>query len=144
MKLSTAIGAAALAFLPAVALAQQSGVPFKPIPPDTNQTRGLEAPDENRTLATVNSATAIHSDDLIGATVRNEQDETIGTVDGLLISTDAKIEGVVLDVGGFLGIGSRQVVVKMDQLSMIGDDLRLTNASRDSLRKLPPYQSKRR
>ena len=143
MTFHTAIVAAALAFLPGLALGQQNP-PLKPIPPDTNQTRGLEAPAEKRAYETVNSATTIHSDDLIGAAVRNEQDETIGTVDGLLISTGARVEGVVLDVGGFLGIGSRQVVVTMDQLSMIGDDLRLTDATRESLKKLPPYQGKRK
>ncbi len=136
--------AVAMALMTPMASAQGTGVnPARPVPPQTNQTPGLEAPAEKRSYETVNRATTIHSDDLIGAKVRNEQDETIGTIAALLISTDARVEGVVLDVGGFLGIGARQVVVPMEQLSMNGADVRLQRGSRDSLRGLPPYQRSR-
>lgn len=136
--------ALALALVAPVALAQGTGVPpTRAVPPQTNQTPGLEAPPEKRSYEAVNRATTIHSDDLIGAKVRNERDESIGTIAALLISTDARIEGVVLDVGGFLGIGTRQVVVAMERLSMSGADVRLQKGSRDSLRVLPPYQRSR-
>ncbi|MGE0661181.1 MAG: PRC-barrel domain-containing protein [Reyranellaceae bacterium] len=137
-------GCLALALVAPTALAQGTGVsPTRPIPPQTNQTPGLEAPAEKRSYEAVNRATTIHSDDLIGAKVRNERDETIGTIAALLISTDARVEGVVLDVGGFLGIGARQVVVPMARLSMNGADVRLQEGNRDSLRSLPPYQRSR-
>jgi hypothetical protein len=46
----------------------------------------------------------------------------IGTVDALLIGKDARVVGVVVEVGGFLGVGARRVVVPMTQLGMIDDD----------------------
>lgn len=129
------------------------------VPPATNQTPGLPAPPETRPgeparavnpggvpngaptrVEAVNIATAVHSDDLIGATVRNDRNDSIGTVDALLISPDGKVAGVVLDVGGFLGIGGRQVVVPMDELSMTGKDVRLDRGTRETLQTLPPYQ----
>jgi len=134
------------------------------IPPATNQNPGLQAPPEIRpgdpphatnpggvpapvgssgSSATPEPTTlvaAIHSDDLIGASVRNDRNESIGTVDALLISPDGKVAGVVLDVGGFLGVGARQVVVRMNQISMVGKDLRLNRGSKESLQALPPYQ----
>lgn len=147
MRRSASLGggaAVALALVAPVALAQGTGAsPARPVPPQTNQTPGLEAPAEKRSYETVSRATTIHSDDLIGAKVRNEQDETVGTIAALLISTDARIKGIVLDIGGFLGIGARQVVVPMERLSMNGADVRLQQGSRDSLRSLPPYQRSR-
>ena len=130
------------------------------IPPATNQNPGLQAPPEIRpgeparasnpggVPAPLGSTTpepapllaAIHSDDLLDATVRNDRNQSIGTVEALLISPDGKVAGVVLDVGGFLGVGARQVVVRMDQLSMVGKDIRLNQGSKESLQALPPYQ----
>ena len=133
------------------------------IPPATNQNRGLQAPPEIRpgdpphatnpggvpapvggaisvTPEPTTLGAAIHSDDLIGASVRNDRNESIGTVDALLISPDGKVAGVILDVGGFLGVGARQVVVRMNQISMVGKDLRLNRGSKESLQALPPYQ----
>lgn len=154
-------GLAALVFAAGSAAAQQSRTqPPTTVPPATNQTPGLQAPTETRpgepARATnpdgipgappavanepVNIATAVHSDDLIGAAVRNERNESIGTVEALLISPDGKVAGVVLDVGGFLGVGTRQVVVPMNQLSMAGKDVRLTEGTKDTLRALPAYQ----
>jgi|CXWL01.1.fsa_nt_gi hypothetical protein len=130
------------------------------IPPATNQNPGLQAPPEVRpgeparatnpggVPAPLGSTTpepttlvaAIHSDDLLDATVRNDRNQSIGTVEALLISPDGKVAGVVLDVGGFLGVGARQVVVRMDQISMVGKDVRLNQGSKESLQTLPPYQ----
>jgi hypothetical protein len=149
--------------LASVAMAQQTPPasntnPPTAIPPATNQNPGLRAPAETRpgeparadnpggvpgkpgAVEPVNIATAVHSDDLIGATVRNERNQNIGTVEALLISPDGKVAGVVLDVGGFLGVGARQVVVAMSQLSMVGKDVRLIEGTKDTLQSLPPYQ----
>lgn len=157
---------AALATGMAIAQSQtpaQSPARDNSIPPATNQNPGLQAPPETRpgeparatnpggVAAPAGSSTtpepttlvaAIHSDDLIGASVRNDRNESIGTVDALLISPDGKVAGVVLDVGGFLGVGARQVVVRMNQISMVGKDVRLNQGSKESLQALPPYQKR--
>jgi len=88
-------------------------------------------------------ANAIHSDDLIGSTVRNAANENIGRVDALLLSPEGKVVGVVVDVGGFLGVGARQVVVPMQQLSMIDDEnVRMQAATKEQLEKAPVYEKK--
>jgi len=125
------------------------------IPPATNQNPGLQAPPQTRpggvpapvgsgasstTPEPITLVAAMHSNDLIGASVRNDRNESIGTVDALLISPDGKVAGIILDVGGFLGVGARQVVVRMDQLSMVGKDVHLNQGSKESLQALPPYQ----
>ncbi len=56
------------------------------------------------------------SSKLVGATVYNDQGDSIGTVDDLLIGDDGKISNAVISVGGFLGLGSKLVEVPFSQL----------------------------
>ena len=55
---------------------------------------------------------------LVGATVYNENGQSVGSVDDLLIGQDHKIDQAVVSVGGFLGIGSKLVAVPFDQLKI--------------------------
>jgi hypothetical protein len=48
---------------------------------------------------------------VIGSSVVNDGGETIGKIDDLLVSADGKQPYAVLSVGGFLGMGTRLVVV---------------------------------
>lgn len=54
------------------------------------------------------------ADDLIGLPVTGQQEERIGTVASLLFDADHEIVGVVIEVGGFLGFGSKQVALSRD------------------------------
>lgn len=47
--------------------------------------------------------------------------ENIGSVNDVIFSTDGNIEAVVLDIGGFLGIGAREISLTMDELTLIND-----------------------
>ncbi|MCZ0964272.1 PRC-barrel domain-containing protein [Paracoccus benzoatiresistens] len=54
----------------------------------------------------------------------NEADEgwdDIGEIEDLVISETGEVKAVLIDIGGFLGIGERTVSVSMDQLRMIRD-----------------------
>jgi PRC-barrel domain len=53
---------------------------------------------------------------IVGATVYNDSDQSIGTVDDLIVGQDGKISTAVISVGGFLGMGSKLVRVPYDQL----------------------------
>jgi len=89
----------------------------------------------------VDTLSAMSSDDLIGSNVRNSANEVVGKVDSLLLTKDARVVGAVIEVGGFLGIGAHQVVVPMEQLSMIDEgNVRLPSATKDSLRAAPAYE----
>src|SRR5260221_14745577 len=46
---------------------------------------------------------------VIGTSVTNDANETIGKIDDLLVSSDGKDPYAVLSIGGFLGMGSRLV-----------------------------------
>ena len=47
--------------------------------------------------------------------------ESIGEIDDLVISETGEVKGVLVDIGGFLGMGEKTVSVSMDQLRMIRD-----------------------
>jgi hypothetical protein len=53
---------------------------------------------------------------LIGAIVYGSDNASIGSVSDVLISNDAKIRAVVIGVGGFLGVGEKNVAVPLDAL----------------------------
>lgn len=78
---------------------------------------------------------------VVGATVVNEMDATIGTVDDLIVSATDKSAFAVLSVGGFLGIGAKYVVVPYSNLESRNEttNLLLRGATTESLKNLPEY-----
>src|ERR1700690_4415874 len=53
---------------------------------------------------------------VIGSSVVNQANETIGKIDDLLVTPDGKEPYAVLSIGGFLGLGTHLVVVRYDSL----------------------------
>src|SRR5262245_44375206 len=89
---------------------------------------------------TVRLAHAYRGSKVIGATVRNNADETIGKVDDIIIRPDDRVLFAVLSVGGFLGIGDRLVVVPYEQLKFEGDKVVLPGGTKDGLKALPEFK----
>lgn len=52
---------------------------------------------------------------MIGVEVRNTAGDSVGKIDDLLID-GGSLKAVVIDVGGFLGIGSKRIAVEPDAL----------------------------
>ncbi|MFN4157388.1 MAG: PRC-barrel domain-containing protein [Gemmobacter sp.] len=50
-----------------------------------------------------------------------DQMEDIGRINDLVVSSDGTIRAVIIDVGGFLGMGAREVAVTMDQVTFASD-----------------------
>jgi len=64
----------------------------------------------------------ISSDNVIGATIYSSDDETVGEISEVVLTQDGKIEAVVVDVGGFLGIGAKSVAISFDSLDFRVDE----------------------
>ena len=83
-------------------------------------------------------------DQLIGAKVTNKDGQTIGTISDLIVGAGEKIEGVVLGVGGFLGVGEKKIGVRVSALKITRSDGRLVIslpiATKEMLTALEPYQ----
>ncbi|WP_404377088.1 PRC-barrel domain-containing protein [Vreelandella aquamarina] len=88
-----------------------------------------------------------HSDSLTGNQVRSsvENDEDIGTINDLIIDEDGKINAVVVGVGGFLGMGEKNVAIEWESLELVkeedGEDYVISvNASEEALQEAQEYQ----
>jgi PRC-barrel domain len=77
---------------------------------------------------------------VIGSSVTNDKNETIGTIEDLLVSPDGKEPFAVLSIGGFLGVGSHMVVVPFDTLKVVDKKLVLPGGTKDTLRALPEFK----
>jgi sporulation protein YlmC with PRC-barrel domain len=78
---------------------------------------------------------------LTGNTVTNEKNERIGTLDDFVIGRDRSLFAI-LQVGGFLGIGSRLVAVPYESL-VIHDETRkieLPGATKEELERLAEFR----
>ena len=78
---------------------------------------------------------------LIGSGVVNDKNEKIGTLDDIIIDHSRVMAGV-LQVGGFLGIGSRRVAVPYENLQIddTGGKIVLPEATREELQKLAEFK----
>ena len=77
---------------------------------------------------------------VIGSSVANNDNETIGKIDDLLVSSDGKDPYAVLSIGGFLGMGSRLVAVPYDSLKFIDKKFVLPGGTKEGLKMLPEFK----
>src|SRR5246127_2668922 len=77
---------------------------------------------------------------VIGTSVSNGANETIGKIDDLLVSSDGKDPYAVLSIGGFLSVGSRLVAVPYDSLKFVDKKFVLPGGTKEGLKMLPEFK----
>ncbi len=77
---------------------------------------------------------------VIGSSVLNDANETIGKIDDILVSSDGKQPFAVLSIGGFLGMGSHLVVVPYDTLRFAEQKVTLPGGTKEGLKMLPEFK----
>ena len=95
----------------------------------------------------LNSAKLMSASDYIGKTVYDQAGNNIGEVNDLIVSGDGNVEAVILGVGGFLGIGEKDVAVNTSAVQMVqdGDNQRLVvQATKEALEAAPSYDRSNR
>ncbi|WP_102224182.1 PRC-barrel domain-containing protein [Acidimangrovimonas sediminis] len=91
---------------------------------------------------------SISTKKLQGASVYDSKGDNIGEVSKLVMDPSSnKVNGAVVDVGGFLGIGEKPVKLSMDQLHVMtkqdSDDVRVyVSQTEAQLKKMPTYKEK--
>jgi hypothetical protein len=76
---------------------------------------------------------------LVHADVYNDQNQKIGKIGDLVIAPDGKLSVAVVDVGGFLGMGTHQVAIPVEQFSQIAPKLVLPGATKEALKSMPEF-----
>lgn len=81
---------------------------------------------------------------LIGKTVLNAKNESIGDINDLVTDENGKVVAVLVGVGGFLGLGEKDVAVPFDSLKFARDDDRnvkvMANMTSEMLASAPAYE----
>lgn len=85
----------------------------------------------------------IRSEELVGTPVYGADDVKVGEIGDVALSADQKVDAVIMDVGGFLGIGEKEVAVGMDNLKFMtdkdGNKYLYTPFTKDQLEKQTAY-----
>jgi sporulation protein YlmC with PRC-barrel domain len=80
---------------------------------------------------------------LIGQNIKNPAGETIGEVESVYVDKAGKISAVIVSVGGFLGVGEREVAINWSDIAVTEDGKTVTTKmTKDSLKALPEYDYK--
>ena len=69
------------------------------------------------------------SSKLIGLNVYNDQNEKLGDISEILLDKSGKVDGVVIGVGGFLGMGQHDIKVEMSKLKFVDEPVRSSSTS---------------
>lgn len=81
--------------------------------------------------------------DLIGTTVYSANDAKVGEIGDVVLTNDKKVDAVLINVGGFLGIGEKEVAVGMEKLKFMADKsgnrYLYTNFTKDQLKAQAVY-----
>jgi len=87
----------------------------------------------------------INNDTIIPADSEKEWDD-IGEVNEIVLTRDGKVQSVIVGVGGFIGIGERDVAIDMSQLKFVSDGedqdeyFLVVNASAAGVKDAPAYE----
>ena len=85
-------------------------------------------------------ATGYRTSKVAGSTVFNEANENVGIIDDLIVTPSEKVPFAVLSVGGFLGMGTKYVVVPYSALQVRDKKMVLPGATKESLKALPEFK----
>lgn len=153
--------------LPTTKEALQSAPDFKTTDDAANTAPAADQPNADKNAATSadttaapadqNNATAaapinrdeltdapLTAEELVGTNAYGPADEHLGTIGDVILAQDGKsVDAVVIDFGGFLGIGSKPVAVAVQNLRFAtnakGEKYLFLNVTRDQLDKAVPY-----
>ena len=112
-------------------------------PADQSKDQAATAPAAGDKFLTEQASGEWLASSLIGASVYNSADESLGDINDVVFSEDGSIKAVVIGVGGFLGIGEKSVAVDFKSLSKStdasGNDKFVINATKEELDAAPAF-----
>jgi sporulation protein YlmC with PRC-barrel domain len=75
-----------------------------------------------KSSTTLSTSKELYTSDLIGATVKNPEGESLGSIQELVLDPkEAKIKNAVVSMGGLLGIGGRLVAIPWQEVTPQSD-----------------------
>ena len=102
------------------------------------------APDVEREGYTRVDGNEVSTEMLMGKTVYDVNDNSVGSVTDMILDEDGAVTNVIIDFGGFLGIGQSQASLDFDELTIMStdgySDVRLyVDATKEQIQNLPRH-----
>lgn len=90
---------------------------------------------------------AWHVKSFMGSAVYNTAGDRVGDVNDIIIGNNGAVQSVVIGVGGFLGLGEKEVALPPDQIKrMIHSDGKAyftVSATKEQLKSAPDYKAEK-
>ncbi|HKP22758.1 MAG TPA: PRC-barrel domain-containing protein [Dongiaceae bacterium] len=93
--------------------------------------------------AIINADGSLNASKLIGLDVQSPEDKKVGDIGEVVLGKEGKVEGVVVDVGGFLGIATHPVLLDWKDVTLAsqdGKDRAVVNLTKEKLEQMPAYE----
>jgi hypothetical protein len=106
------------------------------------QPQAGQAQEEQRQVQTERTLWSLTPSQLAGTTVHNNLGQEIGDIDKLVMDPQSQALAAVISVGGFLGLGQKQIAVDVSNLYVDQNRVFLdTRRSEDQLENRPEYNA---
>jgi sporulation protein YlmC with PRC-barrel domain len=106
---------------------------------DTTTTAAID-----RSTLTEMASGDIRAEEMVGTTVYGANDENVGEIGDVVLTAEGQIDAYIIDVGGFLGIGAKEVAVGSDNLKFMtdanGNKYLYTTFTEEQLEAAPAYE----
>jgi sporulation protein YlmC with PRC-barrel domain len=76
---------------------------------------------------------------ILGKNVYNDSGHKVGKVQDLIIAPDRKVSYLIIGVGGFVGIGQRDVAIPVTQVHEQDGKITINGATKDALKAMPAF-----
>jgi sporulation protein YlmC with PRC-barrel domain len=72
--------------------------------------------------------------------VYNDKNQKIGKIEDFIVAPDGSLSVAIVDVGGFLGMGTHRVAIPVQQFNQVTPKIVLPGATKDSLKQVPEFR----
>jgi sporulation protein YlmC with PRC-barrel domain len=95
------------------------------------------------TFLSVQASNQWLSTQLVGVAVYDSANEKIGAISNLVLDQSGTIQAIVIGVGGFLGVGTKDIAVSLNKMTIIredGGDKAIAQLSKPEIELAPSFQ----
>jgi sporulation protein YlmC with PRC-barrel domain len=119
--------------------------PAKSAPEPAEPDKSAAAPSAGAQFLSKQESNDWLANDLIGKSVVNANNETIGDINDLVTDENGKIVAVLIGTGGLLEMGEKDVAIRFEDLKITRDEDNdisiMANLSKDELASAPDFQT---
>jgi hypothetical protein len=121
----------------------QTGTQTTEQPQTTDQTATTTTTQTQPQEQALAAPSGLLASNIIGSTVYSQDNQSIGDINDIILSQEGQPSQVIVGVGGFLGIGEKDVVLDMNKLQIAatedGNVKIVTQTTQDELRNMPAF-----